>query len=86
MGPSHQSLPWQAQMNNKGEMDALYKLVGSVLLLQPGQAMFGCRRYWGLCCALILMHQPIMQVEQLSRDVHRQQGVTISMAHNKGCA
>ena len=25
-----------------------------------------------------------LQVEQLSRDVHRQQGVTISMAHNKG--
>ncbi len=27
----------------------------------------------------------VMQVEQLSRDVHKQQGVTISMAHNKGC-
>lgn len=32
-----------------------------------------------------LMLRPIVQVEQLSRDVHRQQGVTISMAHNKGC-
>ncbi|CAK0786024.1 hypothetical protein CVIRNUC_009237 [Coccomyxa viridis] len=49
VGPPHQSMPWQAQMNNKGEMDALYRLV-----------------------------------EQLSRDLHRQQGVTISMAHNKG--
>ncbi|CAL5228557.1 g11713 [Coccomyxa viridis] len=49
LGSPHQSLPWQAQMNNKGEMDALYKLV-----------------------------------EQLSKDMHRQQGVTISMAHNKG--
>ncbi len=27
-----------------------------------------------------------VQVEQLSRDVHRQQGVTISMASNRGCA
>ena len=26
----------------------------------------------------------VVQVEQLSRDVHRQQGVTISMASNKG--
>ena len=27
VGPPHQSMPWQAQMNNKGEMDALYRLV-----------------------------------------------------------
>ncbi len=34
---------------------------------------------------LELMPWPTMQVEQLSKDMHRQQGVTISMAHNKGC-
>ena len=33
LGSPHQSLPWQAQMNNKGEMDALYKLVRSLLRL-----------------------------------------------------
>ena len=34
MGPPHQSLPWQAQIGNKGEMDALYRLVRSSNTIQ----------------------------------------------------
>ena len=35
MGPPHQSLPWQAQIGNKGEMDALYRLVCSSDTIHP---------------------------------------------------
>ncbi len=85
LGAPHQSLPWRAEINNKGEMDALYRLVRSLLLCftnlqhtpfmeiqMPDLLLPG------------LMPCPRLQVEQLSRDLHRQQGVTISMAHNKG--
>lgn len=52
MGPPHQSLPWQAQMNNKGEMDALYKLVRSKIMLYPHRG--GTRWPWTLVPGVLL--------------------------------
>jgi len=83
LSPSGGGFPAWQQRNGAGgagggkELESLYRLVRAHTLLQAAQTARGSARRdrsWGA------------QVEQLAKDVHRQQGVTISMAHSRTCA
>lgn len=77
MGGQLRDMPsWHSAASSNRELDSLYKLVRcEVDALAPACMMVNCH------FSIVAFH---VQVEQLSRDVHRQQGVTISMASNKG--